>query len=57
MPSEYAGRKTNRFDGGYAPQTTAPLAGGRTFGGTQSQRHKVQTNKNQNTKEPAELQL
>jgi putative transposase len=39
-PSEYAGSRTNRFDGGCAPPNPAARCGRRS-GGTQDQRHKV----------------
>ena len=40
-PSEYARRRTNRFDGGCAHPNPAPLAAAGVRGGTHEQRHKV----------------
>src|SRR6478672_6024618 len=40
-PSEYARRRTNRFDGGCAHPNPAPLAAAGVRGETQDQRHKV----------------
>ncbi len=40
-PSEYAWRKTNRFDGGHAPPNPHAARRGRRSGGTQEQRRKV----------------
>ncbi|MGB7838215.1 MAG: integrase core domain-containing protein [Terrimicrobiaceae bacterium] len=55
-PSEYAGSRTNRFDGGCAPPNPAPLAAAGVRGEL-IKATRWQTNKNPNTKEPAELQL
>jgi putative transposase len=56
-PNEYACRRTNRLDGGYAPPNPAPLAAAGVRGELRSNATRWQTNKNQNTKQPAELQL
>ena len=56
-PNEYACRRTNRFDGGCAPPNPAPLAAAGVRGELRINATRWQTNKNQNTKEPAELQL
>ena len=56
-PSEYAGRKTNRFDGGCAPPNPAPLAAASVRGKLQINATKWQINENQNIKEPAERHL
>ena len=55
-PNEYAGRRTNRFDGGCAPPNPAPLAAAGVRGEL-SNATRWQTNENQDTNEPAELQL
>ena len=55
-PNEYACRRTNRIDGGYAPPNPAPLAAG-VRGELRSNATRWQTDENQNTKELAELQL
>jgi putative transposase len=56
-PSDYAGRKTNRFDGGCAPPNPAPLAAAGVRGELRTNATRWQTNEKQNTNEPAELQL
>jgi hypothetical protein len=55
--SDYAERKTNRFDGGYAPPNPAPLAAAGVRGKLRINATKWQTNENQSIKQPAELQL
>jgi putative transposase len=50
-PSDYAGRKTNRFDGGCAPPNPAPLAAAGVRGELRTNATRWQTNKNQNTNE------
>ena len=56
-PNEYAGTKTNRFDGGCAPPNPAPLAAAGVRGELRINATRWQTNEKQNTNEPAELQL
>jgi putative transposase len=56
-PSEYARSRTNRFDGGCAPPNPAPLAAAGVRGELRINATRWPTNENQNTNEPAELQL
>jgi hypothetical protein len=55
-PNQYAQELANQFDGGCAPPNPAPLAAAGVRGELINAT-RWQTNKNQNTKEPAELQL
>jgi putative transposase len=56
-PSEYARSRTNQFDGGCAPPNPAPLAAAGVRGELRINATRWQTNENQNTNEPVELQL